>query len=447
MLQLIPALIIILILTPTPIHAEDSPILPSDTSLPFSFVVKNLYASFHSDEIDQLEGGVIEPLRGTLFVATDGTDEMEQNLLHSSIKQDEKYKELKELADRGSNNMAMLSDQIASVKRAFKDAIRVEREFRPNDYSWEIGGKSYSGRTVGPFTWPSTQESVEVTLAWSDDENDRITKTIPIKSVRRPLGDLNASDRKKFFSAVERMYQTSTEEGRAIYGDNYVGMEEVWLAHNLMAVDSSKLLAGGKVEKLSSEMLQLASSNSRINHSYRRQINAADPDSWMEIDGSTTDWARLSSSSNLLDGAPSELSSAALSLKVDASQNGILVEGNHDKVMSNFATFGVWFERAVQSVDPSVSLPYFDEDGELGGTDLLSSVWEEVSDYTNSNVPMLDSCGSSDESEEIVQVTTKGKYTYVPIITHQEPKVVDGKTVSMAKGFTVPLMTKGKKID
>ena len=71
-----------------------------------------------------------------------------------------------QLADRGSNNMAMLSDQIASVKRAFKDAIRVEREFRPNDYSWEIGGKSYSGRTVGPFTWPSTQESVEVTLAW-----------------------------------------------------------------------------------------------------------------------------------------------------------------------------------------------------------------------------------------------------------------------------------------
>ena len=93
MLQLIPALIIILILTPTPIHAEDSPILPSDTSLPFSFVVKNLYASFHSDEIDQLEGGVIEPLRGTLFVATDGTDEMEQNLLHSSIKQGERCAE------------------------------------------------------------------------------------------------------------------------------------------------------------------------------------------------------------------------------------------------------------------------------------------------------------------------------------------------------------------
>ena len=34
-------------------------------------------------------------------------------------------------------------------------------------------------------------------------------------------------------------------------------VRQVWLAHNLMAVDSSKLLAGGKAEKLSSEMLQL----------------------------------------------------------------------------------------------------------------------------------------------------------------------------------------------
>ena len=80
---------------------------------------------------------------------------------------------------------------------------------------------------------PSTISSFSFILIFrtpspsSDDESDRITKTIPIKSVRRPLGELNASDRKKFFSAVERMYQTSTEEGRAIYGDNYVGMEEV----------------------------------------------------------------------------------------------------------------------------------------------------------------------------------------------------------------------------
>lgn len=57
------------------------------------------------------------------------------------------------------------------------------------------------------------------------------------------------------------MYKTPTEEGKILYGENYVGMEEVWLAHNLMAVDSSKLLAGGKADELDNSVLQLAASN------------------------------------------------------------------------------------------------------------------------------------------------------------------------------------------
>ncbi|GMH76130.1 hypothetical protein TL16_g06982 [Triparma laevis f. inornata] len=384
------SLLLLLLLFTNPAHSNNSadrPKISEDedrqsisssppSSQTLNFVVKNLYTSFNSGQIAQLEHGVIEPLRSHFFVATVTPDQLTQNLLHSSIKQDSKYKELKELAERGSNNLEMLKDQIDAVKKEFKEGIKVERDNKDREYFWEIDGKEYKGRTVGPLVWAEGVQFVEVVLRMGEKGGEYIEKTIPVKSVRRGLGELNAHDRKKFFSAVEKLYKTPTEEGKILYGENYVGMEEVWLAHNLMAVDSSKLLAGGKADELDKSVLQLAASNSKVNHSYRRQINAADPDSWMEIDGSTTNWSLLSTSHNLLSNSPE---SNNVALKVDASENGILVEGNHDKVMSNFATFGVWFERAVQSVDPSVSLPYFDEDGELGGTDLLSSVWEETS--------------------------------------------------------------------
>jgi hypothetical protein len=51
--------------------------------------------------------------------------------------------------------------------------------------------------------------------------------------------------------------------------------------------------------------------------------------------------------------------------------------------------------------------------------------------------------GSSSEDEErLVQVETEGKYTYVPIITHQETRFENGKDVAISKGFSVPLITK-----
>ena len=98
---------------------------------------------------------------------------------------------------------------------------------------------------------------------------------------------------------------------------------------------------------------------------------------------------------------------------------------------------------ARRSVDPSVSLPYFDEEGELGGTDLYGSVWEEEVDVS---AALLLSCGveECEGGDDVMKVTTEGKYTYVPIITHQEPGVIGGKDVSVAKGFTVPLITKRK---
>ena len=112
-----------------------------------------------------------------------------------------------------------------------------------------------------------------------------------------------------------------------------------------------------------------------------------------------------------------------LALKALAASNNVLVEGNHASSMSNFAAFGTWFEKAVQSVDPSVSLPYFDEEGELGGTDLYTSVWEEEVAIEGAGLNLLEcgaeECQGDSTDGEVVKVTTEGKYTYVPIITHQ----------------------------
>ena len=54
-------------------------------------------------------------------------------------------------------------------------------------------------------------------------------------------------------------------------------------------------------------------------------------------------------------------------------------------------------------------------------------------------------CPTDDET--IIQVETEGKFTYVPIITHQEGRFENGVDVSVSKGFAVPLITKEKERD
>ena len=127
--------------------------------------------------------------------------------------------------------------------------------------------------------------------------------------------------------------------------------------------------------------------------------------------------------------------------------------------MSNFATFSTWFENVVQQVDPSVSLPYFDEDGELGGKDFESSSWvenysieahwEETSSTTRQLGYEEDGMEVQEKGVDVVKVQTIGKFTYVPIITHNERRQGhDGDYISVSKGFAVPLITKeGKEKD
>jgi hypothetical protein len=51
----------------------------------------------------------------------------------------------------------------------------------------------------------------------------------------------------------------------------------------------------------------------------------------------------------------------------------------------------------------------------------------------------------SGADEQIVTVETAGKYTYVPIITHNEARQEGGENLSISKGFSVPLITKPRE--
>jgi hypothetical protein len=48
-----------------------------------------------------------------------------------------------------------------------------------------------------------------------------VTDKVVSKYVRREIRGLNDADREAIFSAMEVMYNTELEEGRALYGDNF----------------------------------------------------------------------------------------------------------------------------------------------------------------------------------------------------------------------------------
>ena len=186
-------------------------------SHPLSFISKNAYSSFHSRAPMTLTSLSLEPHRGTYFTACSSALEVEDNLALSAPKEDALYKELRDLAERGSNNEDMLRGKIDGSKRRFKEAREVEAEVGGYLYTWVIDGVEHSGRTVGPVEWSHEVSEVHIKLHRMSKENKETQSyevTLPVRHVRRGLGELRASDRKKFFESVGEMYEVGTEEVR-----------------------------------------------------------------------------------------------------------------------------------------------------------------------------------------------------------------------------------------
>ncbi len=402
-----------------------------------SFVVKNVYSSFNSqaDFDDVTKGFSILPYKEVLFTACSTQAEEVQNLEWNSLKEDGIYRELKELIDRGGANAETLNEKVKKTKKNFSTAMFSEKDTGLYKYVWTIDGKVYEGRTV-KLQFNKTATNVVVGLKQMyDDEGEvknELTKTIPVRYVRRGMGELNAEDRRKFFMAVEKMYNTKTDDGKAEYGDYFVDMQEIWAVHNLLAVDSSHMLLGGGEGDLRS-LVEKAGLHGTMTHSYRKAVDHKD-DSWLEIDGDLNKYSTETLRSEPL---RLEFEEKNAGLLQAAGENGML--STHfigDRTTSNFASFASYFEKAVQSVDPTVSLPYFEERGELGSTNFKSSVWHETFEITSLMIERGDN-----EDENIEKVETNGKFTYVPIITHAEPRFEGGRKLTVSKGFSVPLIT------
>jgi len=126
-----------------------------------------------------------------------------------------------------------------------------------------------------------------------------VTVVIPTSYVRRGMGELSGADRRAFFEAVGVLYQTPTVQGKDKFGEYYVGMQDVWAAHNLFAVDDEhQLLTGASTSSDQLTLLAAARAHSGPNHSYRKQVDEKfSENSWLEIDGDVNDYA---DSSNLL---------------------------------------------------------------------------------------------------------------------------------------------------
>ena len=169
----------------------------------------------------------------------------------------------------------------------FRDSLRSSQ--------WLINGNSFETRTVGPIVFELDEGEIPVELKQMDAKTGKLlafyTTHVTISHFRRTLGELNAADRMKFFSSVQKMYELPTEEGRKEYGKYYVGMQDVWAAHNFFAVDHEHYLLGeGGDEEGSKKLLNAAAQHGRLTHSYRKQVQRGDDASFMEIDADLNEY-------------------------------------------------------------------------------------------------------------------------------------------------------------
>lgn len=52
---------------------------------------------------------------------------------------------------------------------------------------------------------------------------------VPCRYVRRSMFSLTPGDRARFLEASQKMYQHTTEEGRELFGEGYVGAQDLWV--------------------------------------------------------------------------------------------------------------------------------------------------------------------------------------------------------------------------
>ena len=219
-----------------------------------------------------------------------------------------------------------------------------------------------------------------LSLALEDDPQVHLHFMLEASYSRRDIESLLPSDRAAFFKAVQVLYSTPAEEGRQKYGSDFRTMDEVWAAHALLGGDGTEhTLLRGAVDALKADALLDRSkphrvpSEDKVVQGHHFEVRA-DANDWDEV-GTRFKANALAHERRLAALAPSDapqseglanpMDDAHLGLHqlattsadkglLDATGHGLV----HQSLSTNFAAFATLFEKAVQSVDPAVAVPY-----------------------------------------------------------------------------------------
>jgi hypothetical protein len=109
------------------------------------------------------------------------------------------------------------------------------------DYTviWSVNGETYTGKEISfqldidPQILPCSV-TISRTSSGGDSSSGYIasrTFTLAVKYVRREIRSLSEEDRYLFLRTLRSLYDLSTEDGQALYGDKYVSAEGLLFRH------------------------------------------------------------------------------------------------------------------------------------------------------------------------------------------------------------------------
>ena len=129
-------------------------------------------------------------------------------------------------------------DQVLSLDW-FTDAetgavVPVDSSLDLSEYTvvWTVNGGRYTGETVVfRVDIPPQVLTCDVTVSRGGVEVASAEFTMAVKYVRREIRSLTEDDRNMFLQTLRLLYDVSTDDGRALYGDKYLSAETLLFRH------------------------------------------------------------------------------------------------------------------------------------------------------------------------------------------------------------------------
>ena len=254
---------------------------------------------------------------------------------------------------------------------------------------------------------------------------------VDVRHARRAATALTPADRSRFLQAIVKLYETPAAQGRKKYGPAFRSMDELWAAHALLGADGEDHdLLKGKVGADAAADLLHKSKPLRV-PSEVRDVGGHR----LEVKGDQTDWETFGQ--RFVGQALGLERRAALGFDGAAKKPSTALQATglsrtHSTLDSNFAAFGALLEAAVQSVDPSVAVPFWAAEQATEG--VPTKTWTEAF-AADASRKLL---GQADPT---ARVRVEGRWAYMPVLTKDAPQ--DASKPDGARryeGYAVPLM-------